>query len=521
MNATLAPSPANLRAQLVAALGADSVRDDAATLEFMGTDVYHAGGRPALVVRPKTVEALQSAVRACAAAGVAMVPRSGGASYTDGYLYAPGGHVLFDCGGLDQIEVDVPNAVVTVGPGVTWAALRTKLMEVGLRTPFWGPFSGLVATVGGSVSQNAISHGSGAYGSSAPSVLGMDVVLANGEILSTAPSQATRNYGPDMTGLFTGDCGVLGIKARIRLPLITRRPAFEALSFAFDTFESYHAAVRAIAMEAIDEENFGIDLALSQGQIARQDGVAAKAKVAKDLMRAAPSKLAGLKQLASMAVAGESAMRSGEWMHHFLIEGVDAAEAASKTKRLREILGKHGREIANSVPSFVHTLPFAPLTNVLGPKGERWVPLHGVLRHEDVVPFHEALMAFYAEREADMERLGVWTGGMFEAVGSAGFLYEIAMYWPDERHAFHANMLEKDFLAKQPAYPANPEARAYVHRLKLDLVELYAAHGAAHFQLGRTYTYRKRLDAQADALLAAMKKTLDPQRLMNPGVLGL
>ena len=75
--------------------------------------------------------------------------------------------------GLDQIEVDVPNAVVTVGPGVTWAALRTKLMEVGLRTPFWGPFSGLVATVGGSVSQNAISHGSGQYGPSAPSVLGM------------------------------------------------------------------------------------------------------------------------------------------------------------------------------------------------------------------------------------------------------------------------------------------------------------------------------------------------------------
>ncbi len=521
MNATLAPSSsATLRAQQVAALGADSVRDDAATLEFMGTDVYQAGGRPALVVRPKSVEALQAAVKACAAAGVAMVPRSGGASYTDGYLYAPGGHVLFDCGGLDQIEVDAANAVVTVGPGVTWAALRTRLMEVGLRTPFWGPFSGLVATVGGSVSQNAISHGSGAYGASAPSVLGMDVVLANGELLSTAPSQATRNYGPDMTGLFTGDCGVLGIKARIRLPLIARRTGFEALSFAFDTFEAYHAAVRAISVEAIDEENFGLDLALSQGQIAKQEGVAAKAKVAKDLMRAAPSKLAGLKQLASMAVAGESAMRSGEWMHHFLIEGVDAAEAASKTKRLREILGKHGREIANSVPSFVHTLPFAPLTNVLGPKGERWVPLHGVLRHEDVVPFHEALMAFYAEREADMERLGVWTGGMFEAVGSAGFLYEIAMYWPDERHAFHANMLEKDFLAKQPAYPANPEARAYVAQLKQDLVALYQKFGAAHFQLGRNYPYRPRLEKNAGALLAAIKQQLDPRGLMNPGALG-
>ncbi len=520
MNATPALSPDSLRTQLVAAVGAAAVRDDASTLEFMGTDVYHASGRPALVVRPTSVAALQAAVRACAAAGVAMVPRSGGASYTDGYLYAKGGHVLFDCSGLDQVEIDLPNGMVTAGPGVSWAALRTKLAAVGMRTPFWGPFSGLVATVGGSVSQNAISHGSGAYGTSAQSVLSMDVVLASGELLTTCGSQATRNYGPDLTGLFTGDCGALGIKAAIRLPLIAKRDGFEALSFAFDDFANYHAAARAAALEAIDEENFGVDLALSQGQIARQEGVGQKARVAAEVMRAAPSKLAGLKQLASMAVSGESAMRSGEWMHHYLIEGVDAAEAAAKAKRLREIMAKYGKEIPNSVPGFVHTLPFAPLTNVLGPKGERWVPLHGVLRHEDVVGFHIALTAFYATREADMERLGIWTGGMFETVGSAGFLYEIAMYWPDERHAFHANMLEKDFLAKTPVYPPNPAARAYVETLKKDLVALYQEFGAAHFQLGRNYPYRPRLEKNAGALMVAIKQQLDPHGLMNPGALG-
>ncbi|MCP5327551.1 MAG: FAD-binding oxidoreductase [Sinobacteraceae bacterium] len=520
MNAPAAPSIDSLHAQLVAAVGADAVRDDAATLELMGTDVYRVSGRPAAVVRPKTVPALQAAVKVCAAAGVAMVPRSGGASYTDGYMHAPGGHVLFDCTGLDQIEVDLPNAVVTVGPGVTWAALRTRLAEIGLRTPFWGPFSGLVATVGGSISQHAISHGSGQYGPSAPSVLGMDIVLANGERLCTSGSAATRFYGPDLTGLFTGDCGVLGIKAAIRLPLIQRRAAFEALSFAFDDFANYHAAVRATAIEAIDEENFGIDLALSQGQIARQEGLSQKAKVAAEVLRAAPSKLAGLKQLAGMAVAGESAMRSGEWMHHYLIEGVDAAEAAAKLKRLREILSRHGREIPNSVPSFVHTLPFAPLNNALGPRGERWVPVHGVLRHQDVVPFHEALMAFYAERASDMTRLGIWTGGMYEAVGSAGFLYEIAMYWPDERHAFHRRMIDPEVLARLPEYPANLEARAYIDRFKQDLVALYQKFGAAHFQLGRHYPYRNRLDAHAGALITAIKQQLDPRGLMNPGALG-
>ena len=516
---TLQAAP--LREALLAALGADAVLHDAAALEFFRHDVYHGAGMPLAVVRPVSVPQLQAAVRACAAAGVAMVPRGGGASYTDGYVLDAGGHVLFDLAAMDQIEIDEPNAVVTVGPGTTWAALRTALAERGLRTPFWGPFSGLVASIGGSVSQNSLSHGSGAHGISAPSVLSMDVVLASGELLHTAPSSATRNYGPDLTGLFTGDCGALGIKAAIRLPLLARREAFEAVSFAFDDFASYHAAVREAALERLDDENFGIDLALSQGQIAKQEGVATKAALASQVMKAAPGKFSALKQLAGMALAGERAMRAGEWMHHFILEGVDAAEVAAKSKRLRAVMARWGKEIPNSVPGFVRTLPFAPLNNVLGPRGERWVPLHGVLRHADAVGFHAALEAFYAARAADMERLGVWTGGMFSPVGSTGFLYEIAIYRPDVRTAYHERVLDWDFLAKLPAYPANPEARSYVDQLKRDLVALYAAHGAAHFQIGRAYTYRQRLDARADALLLAIKAQLDPQGLMNPGVLGL
>ncbi len=512
---------AALRARLAEAIGAANVLDDVASREFMGTDVYHAGGVPALVVRPANVAQLQAAVRACAAAGVAMVPRSGGASYTDGYLYAAGDHVLFDLGAMDAIDVDVDNAVVTVGPGATWAALRTELAEHGLRTPFWGPFSGLVATVGGSVSQNALSHGSGAFGISAPSVLSMDIVTASGELLCTAPTTATRNFGPDLTGLFTGDCGALGIKAAIRLPLMARREHFEAVSFAFDDFESFHSAVRAAQIEHLDDENFGLDISLSQGQIAKQEGVGTKARLAGDVLRAAPSKLAGLKQLAGMAVAGQRAMRAGEWMHHFIVEGSTRDEAAAKAARLRAVLEPFGREIANSVPGFVRTLPFAPLNNVLGPKGERWVPLHGVLRHTEVLAFHDALTAFYAERDVDMKRLGVWAGGMFSPVGSSGFLYEIAIYWPDTLTIYHRRMLDSAFLAGLPSYPPNPAARAYVEQLKRDLVALYAAHGAAHFQLGRAYPYLNRLDANSRALVTSIKRQLDPRGLMNPGALGL
>ena len=508
-------------AALGAALGADAVSDDAALRTLMGHDVYRGAASPALIVRPATVEALQAAVRICAAAGVAMVPRGGGASYTDGYLRDEGGHVLFDTAGLDDIHVDVENALVTVGAGVTWARLRDALAEHGLRTPFWGPFSGLAATVGGSVSQNTLSHGSGAYGLSAESVVSMDVVLASGEVLTTSPSEATRHYGPDLTGLFTGDCGALGIKAVIRLPLIAAREAFEAVTFAFDDFAAFHNGVRLAQREKLDDSHFGLDLALSQGQIGRQAGVGARLRIAAEIFRNAPGKIGAIRQLVRMALAGDDAMRAGAYMCHFIIEGVDQAEAAARASRLRAVIAPYGRETANSVPSFVRALPFAPLTNILGPGGERWVPLHGVLRHSDVVPFHDALQAFYASRKGEMARLGVWVGTMFSPVGPNGFLYEIALYWPDARTVYHPHMLTPEHLATQPDFPDNAEVRAYVDRLKRDIVDLYQQHGAAHFQIGRTYPYRDRLDPQASMLVQAIKTAVDPRGLMNPGVLGL
>jgi D-lactate dehydrogenase (cytochrome) len=208
-------------------------------------------------------------------------------------------------------------------------------------------------------------------------------------------------------------------------------------------------------------------------------------------------------------------------MWHFLVEGADAAEARAKAARLRAILGKYGREITNSVPSFVRAVPFAALFNILGPKGERWVPVHGVLAQRQVAAFHAALMALFARHKAETDRLGVWTGTMFSPVGSTGFLYEVAIYWPDARTVYHDTVLDRAHLDAIPAYPASPEAGALADQLKRDIVAVYAAHEAAHFQIGRAYPYLDRLDPAAQALLRAVKAALDPQGLMNPGVLGL
>ncbi len=510
----------SLVAQLAAALGAEAVSTESARLDLLSRDVYRQGGLPLCTVRPGSTAALQQAVRLCAAAGVAMVPRGGGASYTDGYLFPPGGHVLFDTAGLDSIEIDAASATVTVGAGVTWAALRERLGAQGLRTPFWGPFSGLVATVGGSVSQNAISHGSGAYGISGPSVQSMDVVLASGELLRTDAGTGTRHFGPDLTGLFTGDCGALGIKAAVRLPLLAARHDFEALSFAFADFAAFHAALRDTALARLEDEHFGLDVALSQGQIGKQDDLGSRLRIAAAVLRDAANPLAGAMQLMRMAWAGTGVLKGGAYMLHFIVEGSSAAEAQAKAASLRKLLSRHGQAITNSVPTFVRSLPFAPLNNTLGPGGERWVPLHGVLAHGAVAGFHEALQGFMAARQADMQRLGVWTGTMFCGVGSSSLLYELAIYWRDARTAFHRAVIPADSLAQLPEHAANAEAAAYVEQLKKDMVALYAEHGAAHFQIGRAYPWLPRLDAPARALVQSLKTALDPQGLMNPGALG-
>lgn len=509
----------NLAHQLAQALGADQVVTSPNRLAYYAHDVFRHGAQAHCIIRPIDIEGVQAAARLCSLAGVAMVPRGGGASYSDGYLLdAP--HVLFDLGALQAIEIDTDNARVRVGAGVTWAALKAALDPIGLRTPFWGPFSGIAATIGGSLSQNTISHGTGAHGISAQSLIGMEIVLADGSLMNTGISNATRHYGPDLTGLFTGDCGALGLKVAATLPLIAVRPAHDTASFAFADFASYHRSVSQIAREGLDDSHFSIDQALSQGQIARSEGTAARLNIARNVMRAASNPVSGVVQLAKMALAGEGEMREARYSCHVIVEGIDKSDVTARLDRIRQIMTREGQEIANSAATFVRSMPFAPLFNVLGPKGERWVPLHGIFTHSDADRFHAAFVALLDARRAEMERLGIWTGTMFSSIGGHGLLYEIAIYWPDTLTPYHRETLGADYLAGIPAYPDSPEARAAAHQLKADLVDLMQAHGSAHFQIGRAYPYLERLDPAARALIRATKRALDPHNLMNPGVLG-
>jgi FAD/FMN-containing dehydrogenase len=503
-------------------LGNDHVLTDEADRLFYAHDVFRAHELPDAVVRPGTVEELQTIVKAAHDAGAPLIIRGGGASYTDAYAHTQKGGITVDTSRLKRIDINETNAIVTVEPGVTWAELREAVLARGYKTKFWGSYSGLFATVSGGTSMNAISHGKD---TAADAVIGFDIITGTGEMIRTgsglsAPSTAFfRHYGPDLTGVFTGDCGTLGVKARITLALVKAPPAFATASFSFTSFEALHAAFRATALEDIVEENFGLNEVLQQGQLGKAD-VAAKAEMATKIVKQS-GVLKGAAKLAKMALAGEKQIAAATYAGHFIVEGIDQAEANGRIALVKKLCAQFGTEIPNSVPEVVRAMPFAPFHNTLGPKGERWLPCHTKLAHDRAVEFHHALQALFAEESEAMATHNIVAGGMFMSVGSTAFVYEPAFYWPDAQTPYHARIVEADYLKSLPVHPRSEAAEKEALRIKGRVVDLMHDHGGVHFQIGKVYPFARDHNPAHWALLKVLKAELDPKGILNPGALGL
>jgi len=512
---------------LTADVGAAHVLADIESRRFYSTDVFReADELAAVVVQPATVAELQAAVRCCVARRAPMVVRGGGASYTDAYLPILPGTVCFDMSRLTRIDIHADDMFVTVEPGVTWAALNEALAARGLRAPMWGPFSGLVATVGGGMSHYAVNYGSGTYGVSAESLLGMDVILASGEMVSTGSGGGTgslpffRYYGPDLTGLFVGDAGALGIKARMTLRLIPRPEGFAACSFGFPDGVSALNAMMEIARLNVVSQNFGLDPRQQKTALTRMES-ASSIEAALSVFRSARNPVDGALQVMRMGLAGRNFLKNAVYSAHFSTEGATAVEARQKLALVRSAARRHGAEVANTIPTYFNANPFMELTPILGPKGERWKPTHGVLPFSKVLQHHadfEALLGEYRER---MQRHRVQLTRMLMFFSTNAFIYEPTFLWEDERSIYHRRVYPAALLPNVPEHPAHPQGRALVHELKDRIGELCVRNGASHLQVGKDYPYLATRKPESAALIRDLKQLLDPHRLMNPGALGL
>ncbi len=508
------------RDALVAAVGREALLSDPASLELYGQDVFSIGHRPVAVLRPRDIDTLAAGVKAAGRQGLTIVPRGGGMSYTSGYLPGAPGALVVDMAAMDRIlTIDQADMTVKVEAGCSWAKLYDALHPMGLRTPLWGTLSGIRASIGGGMSQNGLFWGA-RNGSMASTVLSFDVVLADGSIICTG-SDVLRPFGPDITGLFAADCGALGIKAHITLPLIREASHFAYGSFAFDAPEQFTAAMSEIARAGLASESFGFDPFL-QAQRMKRDSLSADAKALVGMMRAQGGFWDGLREGARVVAAGRAFLDGATFSVHTIAEGRNQPSADADMAAIRAtVLAAGGRELENTIPKILRANPFPPVNSMLGPSGERWVPVHGIVRHSKALATIKAVTALFEAHAGEMERLGIGAGYMFLPVATTGFLIEPVFYWPDAQAALHKNSVEAAHLARLRDFPANAQARALVEQLRADIIAIFGRMEAIHFQIGRAYPMKERTDPGAWAVLEAVKAAVDPESRINPGVLGL
>jgi glycolate oxidase len=247
-------------------------------------------GAPLAVVRPRHTADVATVLRMAAAHGVPVVPQ-GARTGLAGAANAVDGAVILSLTAMDEIvEIDPAERIAVVQPGVVNADLRRAAARHGLYYPP-DPGSWESSTIGGNVATNAGGMCCVKYGVTAEYVLGLEVVLAGGEVLRCGRRTAKGVAGYDLTRLFVGSEGTLGVLTEITVRL--RPAATEPLTLValFPTLAAAGAAVAAITahgctpslLELVDQTflaaieayaNMGLDTSAQAMLLAASDAVA-------------------------------------------------------------------------------------------------------------------------------------------------------------------------------------------------------------------------------------------------------
>ncbi len=191
---------------------------------------------PDVVVLPRERDAVSRIVRLAWEQGVPVTARGGGTGLSGGALPVRGGIVL----GLDRLdrilEIDRDNMIVRVEPGVITQTLQETVEAVGLFYPP-DPASRGSCTLGGNLAENAGGPRAVKYGVTSDWVLGLEVVLADGSTVRTGSACRKDVTGYDMTHLFVGSEGTLGIITEATLRLIPYPSSRALLLAAFPSLE--------------------------------------------------------------------------------------------------------------------------------------------------------------------------------------------------------------------------------------------------------------------------------------------
>ncbi len=226
-------------------VGAENVHSDPADLYVYGSDSSVHEASAWIVIRPTAVEQVQKIVRYANTNKVPIVARGSGSGMSGQAVPIRGGIVL-DMKKMNKVlEINLADTYCRVEAGVVDDDLNKALKPYGVLYPV-APASSRVATIGGEIANNASGVRSVKYGAVRDSVLGMKVVMANGDLINLGAKTRVQASGYQLDRLIVGSEGTLGIiiEATVRVVPI---PKFRCLGVAnFNTLEDAGAAIAGI-----------------------------------------------------------------------------------------------------------------------------------------------------------------------------------------------------------------------------------------------------------------------------------
>ncbi|MGG3892815.1 glycolate oxidase subunit GlcD [Geobacillus stearothermophilus] len=198
---------------------------------------------PDAVIAPRNTKEVAEIAKICNEYRIPIVPRGSGTNLCAGTCPVEGGIVLLFNHMNRILEIDEENLTATVQPGVVTLDLTKAVEEKGLFYPP-DPGSMKISTIGGNISENSGGLRGLKYGVTRDYVLGLEVVLANGDVIRTGGKLAKDVAGYDLTRLFVGSEGTLGIVTEATLKLI---PMPETKQTMLALYQDLEAAARSVS----------------------------------------------------------------------------------------------------------------------------------------------------------------------------------------------------------------------------------------------------------------------------------
>lgn len=414
---------------------------------------------PECVVTPKSKKQVAEVLKVADRYKKPVIPRGAGSSMCGAPVPLKRG-VVIDLTGLKRIKIqDEEGLFVRAGAGVIWTEIIEVLKQKGREIGLEGPWSAPSATVAGSVAVGAICMGTAKYGGLGTQILGLEVALADGSIVKTGSAANPKNEmvmrdcnGADLTGLFIGSHGTLGIITEVSLKTY---PLHQAEAYYAYSFGSLENAVRAVYGLAKDEIAFDCRM----------------------FVYPVPEEIGGRAGVVYMLKGSTSRVQ----------------ELGEKSKKIMQLA--HGKNIPEFGEQY-YKGRFTARVKAFGEAGPGWLEVAGyipILRYPDIA---KEIIKYWEKREEEAKKLNIkW---------SLGALLET-----------HSINIPVAIFCNEVKREAWQRINNYWH----ELAELMYEGGVSPYWIGHISPHIVKRWGSYYQLYKKIKKTLDPNNILNPGML--